>query len=167
MGTHDKSKIEKEARRILEGTTYSSETQFDFAKHWRRMDLAVSVSTSVLAAVSGLGSLANVLPSPWPGVIAILAAGMGAVSASVGAPRSKERASISANAYRALQQDVRIFLDIDLETMDPDEARNRLQELVDRQQALNSQAEIPSKGAWSRAKRQIEGGSQSYEADKR
>jgi hypothetical protein len=30
--------IRKEAKRVLESATYSSETQFEYAKRWRRVD---------------------------------------------------------------------------------------------------------------------------------
>jgi hypothetical protein len=46
-----------------------------------------------------------------------------------------------------------------------EDARSTLQELVNRQQQLNREAVIPSNKAWQRAKKQVERGSQTYNAD--
>jgi hypothetical protein len=90
---------------------------------------------------------------------------MGAIAASLGAPQTKERAAVAATAYRALQQDARIFLRIDLPRLDENGARERLSELVTRSQELNRESALPSDTAWKRAKANIEAGSQKYEAD--
>jgi type VI protein secretion system component VasF len=167
MAANDRlAAVRKEAERIHESATYASETQFEYAKHWRRVDRWIGAGAAVLAAIAGVGGLSQVLSARWAGLIAVLAAGAGAVAASIGAPQTKEKASGSANAYRALQQDVRIFLTIDLESYGEEEARKRLQELVDRIQQLNAEADIPSFRAWQAAKGQIEEGAQTFEADK-
>jgi hypothetical protein len=157
--------IRKEAQRILESSTYSSETQFDYAKRWRRVDRWIGSGAAALAAVAGIGGLSEVLSTRWAGFIAVLAAGTGAIAASIGAPQTKEKAAGSANAYRALQQDSRIFVAIDLSSLSADDSRVRLQELVDRLQQLNQMAEIPSSWSWRRAKKTVERGSQRFEVD--
>ncbi len=165
--TSVKEEIRKEAARILESATYASETQFEYAKRWRRVDRWIGGAAAALAAVAGIGGLSQVLSARWAGLVAVLAAGTGAVAASIGAPQTKEKASGSATAYRALQQDTRIFLSIDLPNLPDDEAKAQLQQLVERLQELNRAAEVPSAGAWRRAKRSIERGAQRYEADRR
>ena len=65
-----------------------------------------------------------------------------------------------------MEQDARIFLRIDLSNLSVEEARDVLQKLVDRLQQLNREAVIPSTRTWRRAKRQIETGAQTYEAEK-
>jgi gas vesicle protein len=100
------------------------------------------------------------------GLIAVLAALTGAIAASIGAPQTKEKASVAANSYRALQQDARILLRIDLAKLSDADAREELQKLVERQQQLNRESVIPSPKAWQRAQKQVESGSQTYETDK-
>jgi hypothetical protein len=163
--TSSKEEISKEAMRILESATYASETQFEYAKRWRRVDRWIGSAAAALAAVAGVGGLSQVLSGRWAGLIAVLAAGTGAVSASISAPQTKEKASGSATAYRALQQDVRIFLTVDLPALSDEDARAKLQQLVDRHQQLNRAADVPSSSAWKRAKRSIEQGAQRYETD--
>lgn len=158
--------IEIEARNILEAATYSSETQFEYAKRWRSVDRWVGSLAAGLAAVAGVGGLAKLLSYTWAGGIAVASALVGAIAATIAARQTTEKASVSANSYRALQQDTRMFLRIDLATLQIDDARSTLQELVDRLQQLNREAVIPSKKAWQRAKHQIESGSQTYETEK-
>lgn len=160
-----REEIRKEADRIHESARFSSETQFEYAKRWRRADRWIGGLASALAAVAGVGGLADLLSATGAGTIAIASALAGSIAASLGAPKTKEKASISANAYRALQQDTRMFVNIDLPGSDESEARERLQSLVDRLQELNKEAEIPSPKAWGRAKRALSRGSQSYEVD--
>ncbi len=157
--------IRKEGERVHESAMLSSETQFEYAKRWRRADRWIGGLAAALAGVAGVGGLSDVLSVHWAGFIAILSAVASAIAASLGAPKTKERAAISANAFRALQQDVRIFLKIDLPALSDGDARERLQSLVDRLQELNKDAEIPSPKAWKRAKSAIDGGAQRYEVD--
>jgi hypothetical protein len=161
-----RKQIRDEAENVHEAAMLSSETQFEYAKRWRTVDRWVGSAAAALAAVAGVGGLSKVLTVAWAGGIAIASALVGAISASIAARRTTENAAVSANSYRALQQDARIFLNIDLDSVPLDDARNQLQKLVDRSQQLNRESEIPSDRAWQRAKRQIEGGSQTYGSEK-
>jgi hypothetical protein len=87
---------------------------------------------------------------------------LSAVATSLGAPKTKDRAHSSANALLASQQDARIFLNVDLDGLEEEDAREQLRTLVARQQELNATAEIPSARAWKRAQRNIAGGRQTY-----
>lgn len=119
-----------------------------------------------LAAISGVGGLAKLLSVQWAGGIAVAAALVGAIAATITARQVTEKAGVSANSYRALEQDTRMFLQLDLDSMAIEDARNTLQELVNRQQQLNREAVIPSDKAWKRAKKQVEAGSQTYKVDR-
>lgn len=158
--------IHKEAHRVHESALHSAQTQFEYSKTWRRVDRWLGGFAAVLAALAAAGGLSEVLPARWVGLVALVSAGVGAIAATLGAPKSKERAHSSANALLAVQQDARIFMDIDLPHLKEDEAREQLQTLVSRLQELNATAEIPSARAWKKAKVNIDGGSQDYEADK-
>jgi hypothetical protein len=160
-----RKEIRAEADRVLESATLSSETQFEYAKRWRTVDRWIGSIAAALAAISGVGGLAKVLSVSWAGGIAVASALVGAIAASIAARQTTEKAGVSANSYRALQQDTRMFLQIDLDSMADDDARTTLQGLVDRQQQLNRESVIPSTKAWNRAKSQIERGSQAYKAD--
>lgn len=161
-----RERIREEASRVHESATYSSETQFEYAKRWRSVDRWVGSAAAGLAAVAGVGGLSKVLSFEWAGTIAILSALVGAISASISARQTTEKAAVTANLYRALQQDVRIFVQVDLASLTIEEARDALRKLVERLQQLNREAVIPSATAWRRAQKKIEAGAQVYETDK-
>lgn len=158
--------LKEEAQRVHESATLSAQNQFEYSKTWRRVDRWLGGSAALIAAVSGAGGLSEVISAKWAGLIALAAAGLGAVATSLGAPKAKDRAHASANALLALQQDTRIFLNVDLDELTEDEAREQLRTLVARQQELNATAEIPSGRVWKKAKKNVADGQQKYEVDK-
>jgi hypothetical protein len=109
-----RKEIRAEADRVLEAATLSSETQFEYAKTWRTVDRWVGTAAA-LAAISGVGGLAKLLSVQWAGGIAVAPALVGAIAATIAARQVTEKAGVSADSYRALEQDTRIFLQIDLE----------------------------------------------------
>lgn len=165
MTPPDRKAIRKEASRIHESAQYSAQTQFEYSKAWRRVDRWLGALAALLAAISAAGGLSEVLSARWAGLVALASAGIGAVAATLGAPKTKDRAHSSANAYLAVQQDARIFMDIDLPGLTEGEAREQLQTLVARLQELNATSEIPSPRSWNRGKANVAGGLQAYEAD--
>lgn len=166
MSTTEIDALRREAERVHESAMHSAQNQFEYSKAWRRVDRWLGGASAFLAAVAAAGGLSEVLSSKGAGLVALVAAGTGAVATSLGASKAKDRAHSSANALLALQQDARIFLDIDLPNLEYDEAREQLRTLVARQQELNATAEIPSAVAWKRARRNIAAGRQTYEVDK-
>lgn len=157
--------IRKEAERVHESAMYSAQTQFEYSKSWRRVDRFLGGLAALLAGLSAAGGLSEVLSARGAGIVALCSAGIGAVAATLGAPKSKDRAHASANALLALQQDARIFVNVDLLHLREDEAREQLQTLVARLQELNATAEIPSSRAWNRARKNVEQGRQEYGTD--
>ncbi|MCP3886035.1 MAG: SLATT domain-containing protein [Propionibacteriaceae bacterium] len=157
--------LRKEAHRVHESVMYSAQNQFEYSKTWRKVDRWLGATAALLAATSAAGGLSEVLSAQWVGLIAFAAAGTGAVATTLGAPKAKDRAHASANALLALQQDARIFIEIDLDELEFEEAREQLRALVARQQQLNTAAEIPSPRAWKRAQKNVAGGQQTYEVD--
>ena len=163
--SRQREQIRAEASRVHESAMYTSQTQFEYSKTWRSIDRWLGGTAAALASVSAAGGLSEVLSARWAGLIALLAALTGAIATTLGAPKAKDRAHSTANALLALQQDTRIFLNIDLDALDLDEAREQLNTLVARQQELNGTAEIPSGRAWKKARASIDLGGQTYEAD--
>lgn len=157
--------MHKEADRVHEGAKHSAQNQLEYAKTWRSVDRWLGGAAALLAALAGAGGLAEVLTAQWAGLIALLAAGVGGVATFLDASRTRSHAQASGNAYLALQQDCRVFIEIDLENKTIDEAREVLNELVIRQQELNATADLPSRRARRKGKKNIEDGSQDYEAD--
>ncbi len=160
-------KLVTEAKRVEESAKWSGQGQFEQAKIWRGSNYALGVPATALAAVAGAASLASTAGRYWAGATALAAAAFGAVMTSLNLARRIEQAQTAANAYLALQQDARVFYEIDVHAMGYEEARAALGELIARQQEVNKSAPIPSKRAYKRARRNIEGGGQTYEVDEK
>lgn len=161
-----KEAISRQLSRIEEGVTWSAQGQLEAAKIWRLVNLCVGVPAAFLAAVAGVTALATTTGRTAAGIIALVAAGLAAVAATLDAPNRAESAESAGNRYLALQQDAAIAREVDLATQDIAEAQKTLHELADRRQAVNEQAAAIPRIAYRRARRNIEHeGGQDYEAD--
>lgn len=121
---------------------------------------------SVAAAVAGAAGLADTANARSAAIIALVAAALTAVMTTINAAQRAEQSRVAANAYLALQGDARILRTVDLLTLDADTARDRLSEMVDRRNAVNDSAPIPSFIAYLLGKRNVEKGRQAYEVDR-
>lgn len=166
MMTGKKKAIHKEARRIYEATMFSAQGQFEQAKIWSRRSLGLGVPASAIGAVAGVAGLATTIGKEMVAIAAIIAAALTAIVTTLNYSKRIDQAHSNANAYLALQQDTRVFIDVDLRTMNESEAREVLAKLVARQQEINGTALIPSKQAYKRGKANIVKGGQDYQADK-
>lgn len=157
--------IEVELLRMEEGATYSSQSQFEQAKLWRGTNLVLGVPAAALAAVAGATALASTAGRVWAGILALLAAGFGAVMTTLNAARRADQAHVSSNAYLGLNNDARRLRTIDLSAMPIDDARQQLAELAARETEINNGAAIPSRLAYRLGRRNVERGGTSYAVD--
>lgn len=164
--TERRSAMRKEAKRIHESAEHSAQNQLEYSKTWRSVDRWLGGFAAILAAIAGAGGLSEVFSAKWAGLIALAAAGAGAIATTLGAPKTKALAHAAGNAYLALQQDCRNFIEVDLDYISVDEARGTLAKLVAKLQELNATAEIPSRRARKKGKKNIDQGDQKYEVDK-
>lgn len=162
-----KSAIESELLRIEESATYSSQSQFEQAKFWRGTNLALGTPAAVLAAVAGATGLASTTGRTTAAILALIAAGLGAVMTTLNAARRAEQAHVAANAYLSLRNDVRRLRTIDLPVLVYETLRQEFQELAARETEINQSAAIPSRFAYWLGKRNIERGRTQYEVDRR
>lgn len=154
-----------ELHRIEESCKYSAQIQFEQTKQWRAVNLWLGLPASVLAAVAGATALADTAGRIAAGIIALVAAGFGAVLTTVNAAHRMNRASSAANAYLEIQTAARQAREIDLPTWELDEARAVLGELTARRDEQNKTAEPPNRRAYRRAQKNIASGGQSYAID--
>lgn len=161
----NKKDIIKEARRVHEAVMWSSQSQFEQAKIWSKRNTLLGVPSSGLAAVAGIGGLADLFGNVWTGALAITASFLTAILTTLNYSKKIDQAHSSANAYLALQQDTRIFIEVDSKEGSVKMLREGLSELVARQQEINGSAQIPSPKARERAEKNIKNGRQNYEVD--
>ncbi len=159
------SEISKELERIEESAKYSSQCQFEQAKFWRGVNLAIGAPASALAALAGATALANTGGRVAAGVIALAAAGLGAIATSLNAAQRVEQAQAAGNLYLALQSDARVARLVDLDSATHDKARTALADLRQRQDDVNQGSALPSFYAYHRAKRNINKSRQKYAVD--
>ena len=167
--------IETELRRVEESAKYSAQVQFEQAKQWKSVNLTLGVPASVLAAVSGATALAATAGRVAAGVLALASAAFGGVlttlnashriNQAASAANGINQAASAANAYLEIQTAARQAREIDLPGSDLDEARSALAELAARRDEQNKTAEVPNRRAYRKAKKNIDAGGQTYEAD--
>jgi hypothetical protein len=161
----DRDALEAELSRLEESATYSAQNQFEQSKLWRGANLLLSGPAALLAALSGGAGLADADNRTLAGVLALIAAGLGALITAVNPSSRAERAHTAGNAYLLLQTECRQARLLDLPSRDPADIRERIATLTARAGELNSTADIPSGLAAKRAKRNIDDGRQRYAAD--
>ena len=156
--------IVEEARRLEEDATHSSQSQFETAREWNGWNLAIGIPATVLAAAAGGTALAE-----FPLVAAFLALGAAILSglATFLKPSERAAACLSAgNSYTSLRNDTRIFRTVDcLADASIPDLRKRLGDLNERRNALNGESPNPPRRAFLRARKRIEEGETTHQAD--
>lgn len=166
MNTGLHQDIATELGRIEESATYSAQTQFSSSKFWRGLNLFLGIPAAVFAAVAGAAGLSDAMSTEAAAIIALVAAALTAVMTTLNAAQRAQQSHGAANAYLSLQGDARVLRTIDLPGLEHDAARQRLEELVGRRNAINETAPVPAFLAYFLGKRNIEKGRQTYEVDK-
>jgi hypothetical protein len=162
----DVQPIAEEVHRIHEAAMWSAQGQFEQMKFWRLANLVLGLPAAALAAISGGTGLATHTSNGIPAVLALIAAGFGAALTTLNPSRRVAQSYASANAYLEVQTSARQLLTIDLPHSDRDSAREALAKLSARRDDINKSADPPNSYARWRAKRNIDGGGQSYAADR-
>jgi hypothetical protein len=157
--------IRDELARLEEGTMYASQTQLEQSKRWSRANLWLGICASALAGVAGTLALANDASKDLAGVIALVAAVLAVILTSLNANARTNACASAGNAYLAIQNEARQLRLVDLDHQLIDESRSQLAELTARRDEQNKTAEVPSRAAYRRAKKNIRTGGQSYVVD--
>lgn len=159
--------IESELSRVEESAKHSAQNQFAMAKQWKGINWLLGIPASALAAIAGALALASPTGREVAGVIALVSAAFSGILTTVNAAHRMNQAASAANAYLEIQTAARQAREIDLPHQDLDEARTALAALTARRDEQNKTAEVPNWVARWRAKKNIAGGGQTYEADQR
>jgi hypothetical protein len=163
-----KEAIAAQLANIEEGVKYSAQGKFEQAKLWRSVNLLIGVPAACLAAVAGATALASTTSRIAAGIIALVAAALGAVATTLDASKRAEAAEAAGNRYLALQHEAEIAREVDLPAQDVETSRRVLHEFADRRHEINSQSPSIPRFAYRRAKRNIEReGGQTYRGDAR
>ena len=126
----------------------------------------LGVPASALAAIAGTTVLADTSNAKIGAVIALISAALTAVMTTLNAAQRAEQSRAAANAYLGLQGRARVLRTVDLGGLDNIDARQRLDDLVERRNAINETAPVPAFLAYRLGSRNITKGRQSYGVDK-
>ena len=156
--------IKAEASRIEEDALYSAKGHWEAAKPWEHRQLWLGVPTTICAAAAGVSAFAD-----HPILSGALAVGVAVGSALITFvnPSDRHRRHCEAgNAYKALNNDARIFRTVDctLEA-DPSALAAKLKDLNQRRNDLNQGSPLIPRSAFEAARRGIEDGEATHRVD--
>ena len=163
-----KEEIIKEAKRIEEGTLYSSKGHFQAAAFWRRLQFYLGLPTTLLASVLAAAAFSDLFPEKaMAGWISIVVAALSGLTTFLNPNETSASHFDAGNKYDALHNSSRIFWTIDCNGSDSDVVlTNKLKDLSEQKNELNRKSpQIPFWAYWT-AKRGIEAGQAAYQVDK-
>jgi len=159
-----RSGIRTEAENVEEDSRLSARGHFEAAGSWEKRHLWIGIPATGLAAIAGVSAFAEF--EILSGIVALSVATLTALFTFLN-PSGRASGHLSAgNAYKALQNDVRIFYQIECrQTIPIDEQCGCLKELNDRRNELNRKSPQIPRWAYKRAKMRIEAGEDDYATD--
>lgn len=162
-----RDEIIKEAKRLEEGTLYSSKGHFAAAQFWTNSHLWIGIAISVVSAIAAAFTFFDSYRVAV-GVLALIVAMLSAVATFLN-PNEKAATHLTAgNSYDALCTRSRIFWTIECwkEANTEQILTEKLRDLCDEKNRLNQSCpQIPG-WAYSRAQKRMEAGESGYEVDK-
>jgi hypothetical protein len=162
----------REARRIEEDALLSSKGHYAAAERWRNAHLYTGVPTTALTAIAGLVIVGG--PEDFAGVPLDLVFGLVAIAAAIstgvttflGPEKQSTEHRAAGECYNALKGRARRFREIDaLRPFSDADLSGRLDALVAERDGLNQYSPLIPNRAYEKAKRGIEAGEATYEAD--
>lgn len=156
--------VRMEADRIEEDTLYSAKGQWETAREFEWLHLALGIPATVAAAVASASAVSEC--KALTTVLAVLAAILAGLLTFLDPKTRANKHRQAGNAYKALSNDVRIFRTVsccDVGALA--QLTKALEEFNRRRNSLNSKSPQPSRWAFTRARKGIERGEATYRAD--
>ena len=159
------NRIQEELSRLEESAKYSAQGQFEMAKRWRLVHTLLGVATAVITAIAASLTFAGNHLAVLAGVLGMTGAVGAAVLTALSPQGRAERAQTSANGYLSIQTAARQVRLIDSQSESREQLRRSLARLTKRRDEVNEAAAPISRWAYEKAKSNIDGGGQTYQAD--
>lgn len=157
--------IVAEAKRIEEDATFSAKGHFEAARRWASAHLWIGIPTTLVAAVAGVSALSDY--KSLAAVLSLLVAASSAVFTFLNSESRAARHLRAGNAYKALQNDTRIFYEVQCQQgRRPAELSAALLELNKTRNKLNNESPQIPRPAFEAARQGIEGGESTYQIDR-
>lgn len=156
-------KIEKEALRIEEDTTFSSKGHFNAARYWGWGHYVIGIPMVVSAGLSASKFLQN---SENGACLSLLAAGLAAVQTLLNPEKKSSLHHVCGGKYLALRNNTRNFREIELlQIQEEAKAVERIKAFSDERNALNQTSPAIPGRAYTKAKKDIEAGYAVHQVD--
>ncbi len=153
-----------EADRIEEDTLYSAKGQWETARECGWVHLALGIPATIAAAVAGVSAVSEC--KELAVVLAVLSAILSGLLTFLDPKGQGSSHCQAGNAYKAVSNDARIFREVTCrETTNLTQLRKMLEKLNRRRNSLNSKSPQPTRTAFKRARKGIEGGEGADRAD--
>lgn len=153
-----------EARRLQESAESSAQGQFEAAKAWRASNWMLGGFTTASSGVAGVLTFASDGLQTLSGILALAAAVTAATHATLRPDKKAEKAQTSANEYLAVQSAARRLAFLDIPAA-PTNAREMLEKLASKTDAINKSADAIPRFAYVRGQKNREQGGQTYAVD--
>lgn len=158
--------IVAESRRTEEDAMFSAKGHFEAAKRWNNIHLWIGLPMTLVAAIAGVSALKDY--TALSAILSLLVAASAAVFTFLKAESRAARHLQAGNAYKALQNDARIFHQVTCQQgRSPSELSATLEELNKTRNKLNMESPQIPRGAFEAARQGIEGGEAAYQVDRK
>ena len=118
-------KIINEAKRIEEDSLYSAKAHFSAGHLWGVVNFWLGTISAVLSAMAGASALSQFFyHNIIAGVLSIIVAGLAAIITFINPDKRSIIYKGAGNKYKALQNNARIFYEIEVTTNGTDDKRN-------------------------------------------
>lgn len=162
----------QEAKRLEEDGLYSSKGHYAAADRWRSVHLYIGLPTAVLTGLAGViivagpAEVRGVNLDLITGLVALVAAVSTAVMTFLGPEKRSASHQTVGDRYNSLKGRARRFYGIDVHrSFTLDELADRLESLAKERDELNQSGPLIPERAYKKAKKGIEDGQATYEAD--
>lgn len=152
-----------ESARVEEDCEYSYKSHFEAAGLWTRVHYWIGIPSAVLAAIAGISAFDE--RTIVAGILAILVSALGSLATFLNPSGKATEHTNSGNSYLLIRNRARIFRNIELESVELDEARQKLLLLAEKKDELNTTSPQIPEWAFKKAKSNIQEGQTKYRVD--
>lgn len=156
--------ITTECKRIEEDSEHSAKRHFNAACLWSWVHYLIGIPMTVCAAWAGIDAF-SATPY-WSGYLALATAALGALQTFLNAGGKSANHKSCGDEYLALRNNTRVFREIELTDLKKEKAVQKIRELADARNDLNSISPSTPGIAFWLARKGIEEGQTEYKADK-
>lgn len=157
--------VKKESCRIEEDVCYSAKGHFNAESLWTTVHLLLGTLSTISSSLAGVATLYH--NSVWAVVLAFLSATLISIITFLAPQKIAGNHGNAGREYNALKHLTRKFREIDILVLRESDILQRIEELSGKRDSLNSMSQNIPRGAYEKAKKDIDNGNVEYKVDRR